>query len=331
MDCAKRWRSAGWHHRLCMALAGLVVLVPALLFSQDASAQSCTFTIPDVDFGNVDLSTGGVFDVSANMTATCTGIPGWSVRLCPHFDVGSGGSAAGGNPRYMTNGGSQLNYNLFRDSYVNVWGSFLWGFSPRPPQPVLTLDGSGNGSTTRLIRGRIYAGQTGLPPGLYTSTFTGSDVTIGYFYSFFNCNIIGAFNGVSAPFTVRANNIASCAVTSTSLDFGTASTLGSNIDAAATVSITCPLSMAYTISLSNGVTGSGPTNRLMELGAQQVSYGIYRDAGRSNPWGSSIGTNTVAATGTGAVQNFTAYGRVPPQTTPSPGTYSDVVVVTVTY
>jgi outer membrane usher protein len=39
----------------------------------------------------------------------------------------------------------------------------------------------------------------------------------------------------------------------------------------------------------------------------------------------------VASTGNGASQPFTVYGRVPPQTTPTPGAYSDTVTVTVTY
>jgi spore coat protein U-like protein len=39
----------------------------------------------------------------------------------------------------------------------------------------------------------------------------------------------------------------------------------------------------------------------------------------------------VSATGNGADQTFTIYGRVPAQTTPAPGTYTDTVTVTVTY
>ncbi|EEF26199.1 conserved hypothetical protein [Ricinus communis] len=41
--------------------------------------------------------------------------------------------------------------------------------------------------------------------------------------------------------------------------------------------------------------------------------------------------STVAGTGTGNAQLLTIYGRVPPQTTPSSGTYTDTVVVTLTY
>ncbi|MCE3520182.1 spore coat protein U domain-containing protein, partial [Escherichia coli] len=35
--------------------------------------------------------------------------------------------------------------------------------------------------------------------------------------------------------------------------------------------------------------------------------------------------------GSGAAQPYTVYGRVPVQTTPAPGTYTDTITVTVTY
>ncbi|RUY19730.1 spore coat U domain-containing protein, partial [Mesorhizobium sp. M7A.F.Ca.US.001.04.2.1] len=57
----------------------------------------------------------------------------------------------------------------------------------------------------------------------------------------------------------------------------------------------------------------------------------YRDTGRTQPWGITVGTDTVAGTGNGNVQNLTVYGRVPPQTTPAAGVYTDTVAITVTY
>lgn len=77
---------------------------------------------------------------------------------------------------------------------------------------------------------------------------------------------------------------------------------------------------------------TSPTNRRMTLGGAAVVYGLYKDAGRSQPWGDGATPgSTVAGTGTGAAKGYTVYGRVPPQTAPTPGTYSDTVVVTVTY
>jgi len=69
----------------------------------------------------------------------------------------------------------------------------------------------------------------------------------------------------------------------------------------------------------------------MSKGSEVVTYGIYRDSGRSQPWGSTQGTNTASGTGSGTGRNFTAYGRVPVQTSPSAGNYADTVVTTITY
>jgi spore coat protein U-like protein len=69
----------------------------------------------------------------------------------------------------------------------------------------------------------------------------------------------------------------------------------------------------------------------MSQASQNITYGLYRDSARAQPWGDSAGTNTAAGTGSGLAQTVTVYGRVPAQTTPSPGTYSDTVVVTISY
>lgn len=68
----------------------------------------------------------------------------------------------------------------------------------------------------------------------------------------------------------------------------------------------------------------------MALGSQAVTYGLYKDAARSQPWGSA-GTQLVTGSGAGAAQNLPVYGRVLPQSTPPAGSYTDTVVVTVTY
>jgi spore coat protein U-like protein len=58
---------------------------------------------------------------------------------------------------------------------------------------------------------------------------------------------------------------------------------------------------------------------------------LYSDSGRTTNWGNTVGTDTVSGTGTGSAQSLTAYGRIPSQPTPAPATYSDTIVVTLTY
>jgi spore coat protein U-like protein len=66
----------------------------------------------------------------------------------------------------------------------------------------------------------------------------------------------------------------------------------------------------------------------MTFSTSNVTYGLYKDAARSLPWGSTAGVNTASGTGTGLTQTLTVYGRVPPQTTPNAGAYTDTIVAT---
>ena len=88
----------------------------------------------------------------------------------------------------------------------------------------------------------------------------------------------------------------------------------------------------YNIGLSAGTaTGATVTTRQMTNGAATVSYALYSNAGMTTNWGNTVGTDTVGGTGSGNNQSYTVYGQVPAQTTPAPATYTDTIVVTVTY
>jgi spore coat protein U domain-containing protein, fimbrial subunit CupE1/2/3/6 len=116
------------------------------------------------------------------------------------------------------------------------------------------------------------------------------------------------------------------------VNFGSSGPIQSNVDAAGTVTVQCTSSTPYAVALNGGNAGaSDPTKRKMTRGAETITYGLYQNSARSQPWGSTTGTNTVGGTGAGSNQSLTVYGRVASQTTPSPGTYTDSVVVTVTY
>ena len=137
----------------------------------------------------------------------------------------------------------------------------------------------------------------------------------------------------TSNFTVRIVINAQClAATNTTLDFGTQGVLSANVDQTSTIQVQCTNTTPYNIGLNAGTgTGATVTNRLMTSGATTISYAMYSNAGRTTNWGNTVGTDTVAGTGNGAAQSYTVYGRVPPQTTPAPGTYTDTITVTVTY
>ncbi|ABS17460.1 Csu type fimbrial protein [Brucella anthropi] len=122
-------------------------------------------------------------------------------------------------------------------------------------------------------------------------------------------------------------------VTATDLDFGTKGVIDVNVDQTSTISVQCTNGTPYTVGLSAG-GGAGATVAMRKMtgaASATINYTIYRDAARTQVWGVTAGTDVVSGTGNGNAQSITAYGRVPAQTTPAPGVYSDVVSVTVTY
>lgn len=318
-----------------MQLRYLIPLALALL-CQSARAQSCTFANTGLDWGNINLGSGSAFDLTGTFSANCTGIAGRTVRICPDFNAGSGGVNASGSERYMLNGVNQLRYNIYKNAArSNVWGSRTWGKAPTPPTINVVLSGAGTGSGSRTMYGRVLSGQTALPAGSYSSVFSGTNTQIAYAYSTVgNCNAIGLTNVTNVPFTAQATYGGACSVSATNLDFGSRGILDTAVTASNTIGVTCTTGAGYTISLSGGDTGAtDPTQRMMSdvADTEFITYGIYRDLARTLPWGSTIGSNTAAGTGTGSAQTYTAYGHVPAQATPSAQIYTDTIVVTVTY
>jgi len=315
---------------VCLAVAICVAVAAG-----PARAQSCSFSISALNFGTIDLTANTPFTSTATLSASCTGTGNATVRACPNIDVGSGGSTSG-SPRFLLNGAAQLNFNLYQDgAYTSVWGSDLWAFAGSYPSPTIdvTLNGSGSGSASQTIYGQIWAGQQTLAAGTYASAFSGTQASVAYAYSTVGtCATIGSSHATSAPFTVTATDASNCSVNAATLNFGAVGVLGSAVNAASSLTVTCTNALPYTIALDGGLSGAtNPTQRVMSQAAQQITYGLYRDSARAQPWGDSVGTNTAAGTGSGLAQTLTVYGRVPAQTTPAPGTYSDTVVVTISY
>ncbi|MDR5785386.1 spore coat U domain-containing protein [Caballeronia sp. LP003] len=139
----------------------------------------------------------------------------------------------------------------------------------------------------------------------------------------------------STTFAVTLTLQNDCQIAANPLNFGNSGVIAANVDQTTTLSVTCSNGAAYNVGLDAGsVAGSTITNRLLAgtgTPAPTVAYQLYRDAARTLVWGQTIGTDTVASTGTGAAQTLTVYGRVAPQATPAAGTYSSSVTATVTF
>lgn len=321
-----------WWLRAAAMLAGLMLAGPAM-------AQSCTFAVSTMNFGTVDTLSGAATTTTATFSYSCTKTgSGGTVLICPHFGSGDGGDDGAGG-RYMTSGANQMAYQLYQDpAYSTVWGSGVWPYPQRPPKITLTLGLSGlltySGSGTMTVYGRVPGSQSTVATGTYGSLLSGGHIKIEYRmdYSGSTCNATVPSSTTARPnFQINASVAANCMVNATDVDFGSKGNLTAVTDSTGNVAVKCTPGTSYSVGLNGGLTGGTPTNRKMTKGgSEQITYGLYRDSARSTAWGTATGT-TAGGTGNGATQNITVYGRVPAQTTPSPGNYSDTVVTTVTY
>jgi spore coat protein U-like protein len=193
--------------------------------------------------------------------------------------------------------GATLNYQLFIDAARTTnWGNTTGN----------ELTGTGNTNVT--VYGQIAAGQF-IAPGTYTDTITSA----------------------TTSFTVTAVVQATCTIVANPLAFGTYS--GLLINATSTLSVTCTKTTTYNVGLSAGIaTGATVTNRSMTgPSSALLGYKLFSNSGLTTNWGNTVGTNTLAGIGNGALQPLSVYGQVPAGQYVRPGSYIDTITATITY
>ena len=312
----------GLHSKLFVSIRTLffLVAVPTSGFS-----QTCTVSMPAIAFGTVDVLPGAAVDVTSTITVVCSGGSAIGQRICISLDAGS---ANDGTSRQLIGpAGARTRFDIYKNpARTQLWGSWVTGYN----NEGLQVDVAQNSTTPVTVYGRFLGAQQTASPGTYSSTFSANPHIR---YGNKSQTPCPAGNRTATTSTsATATVLSSCNVSATSVNFGTTSILASNIDATDTLTVQCSSALPYTVSLSGGNSGaSDPTQRKMAFGAQQVIYGLYRDAARTLPWGSTAGMNTASGNGTGLAQSLTVFGRIAPQVTPLPGIYSDVIVATVAY
>lgn len=135
-------------------------------------------------------------------------------------------------------------------------------------------------------------------------------------------------------FQVTATVLASCDVTASDLAFGNYDPVAAaNLDAETALSVTCTNGTPYNVgmSLGNGAGASMATRRMTKSGGTQtLGYVLYQDSNRSVLFGNT-GTDRLAGTGNGTANTVHLYGRVPMQQAAPAGSYTDTIVVTVSW
>jgi len=148
----------------------LMVLLAAAgtALSTGAWAQSCTIGTNTVAFGVYDPLALPPLDTASGISVSCSRNGGFPFVIY-RIDLNTG-QAGAYIPRAMTNGASQLNYNL----YTNASRSNIWGDGAGGTNSVFGFMFIPNGQTrTRrhTVYGRSFAGQT-VSTGSYLDTIT---------------------------------------------------------------------------------------------------------------------------------------------------------------
>jgi spore coat protein U-like protein len=141
------------------------------------------------------------------------------------------------------------------------------------------------------------------------------------------------------PLLTPASGQAACTVSASGVAFGVYNPSSvSPTDAVGTVTLSCsPMSGPgnYEIGLSIGGGGSY-ARRAMGSGRFTLPYQLYSNAWHGQIWGDGtggssvvIGTDNIPARG--GTSTYRVYGRIPARLRVSPGTYTDLIVVTVTF
>ncbi len=142
--------------RIRRFLAGFAVAAAVTLASAGAKAEVCTVGTSPVAFGLYDPLAAGPLDTTGNVAVTCTSVG--NALVLYRVDLGTGQSGTY-NTRAMTNGVSQLNYNLYTNAARTlVWGNGTGG--TRRIWNIYFLLPIGNTQTdNHTVYGRIFPGQ----------------------------------------------------------------------------------------------------------------------------------------------------------------------------
>jgi spore coat protein U-like protein len=138
----------------------------------------------------------------------------------------------------------------------------------------------------------------------------------------------------TSPLEVSAVVVADCRIVTSDLAFADYDPLLHNateqLDGAAQMTMVCTRGAQASIVIDAGRHSTG-SYRALTGGAQQVSYQLYRDEGRTQVWGSGGSALQFVSNGVARPEQVTVYGRIPPGQEVQSGVYTDVVTATVDF
>ncbi|WP_457300968.1 Csu type fimbrial protein, partial [Phyllobacterium sp. P5_D12] len=239
-----------------------------------------------------------------------------------------------GKVRHMKGpNGTKIGYEFYSDSTrtrVYSVGTRIPN-DVAPPWVFATLLQRVHGDSNFSIFG-VISNKTNVEEGLYTDTVIANFQYVE-FWGLFPPPADCTGPVVSVPLQVRVVVKSFCALDVTQhIDFGSWQDLDQPRDQQGAVTVNCDNSTKYAVKLGWGGQGDVNRTRNMVNGNEKISYNLYRDDKRLQPWGDNATTGFLKdQQGEGKKKVIPIYARVPKQATPPPGTYTDNVVVTLEY
>ena len=303
--------------RSVFALQALALLLTSARMSP---AATCSVSTGGAAFGASTAFTVQQADVVFSVTVSCSGAASEHVPITIAAAQGNGTYAN----RQMKTANWTVSYNLFVDSgRTQVWGDGT-GITQSVSDTIVLVTGAQEDHGYTLY-GRIPV-QGNQSVGAATDSVT---VTLTYQSSTASTSLL-------ASYTVNP----SCTVSAAALSFGDYDPVGaqrtSPLTAAAAVGYRCiqDPSVTPTFTLDQGQNPAGGSSdnaplRRMTDGTHFLSYNLYGSTGCVDLWNNTTG---FTSPGTGDPATLTVYGCIPAgQTSVPPGSYSDTVVITVTF
>ena len=132
-------------------------------------------------------------------------------------------------------------------------------------------------------------------------------------------------------FALTAQQGHACTLNVTGVNFGSYDVFNNSaLDTTGNIDVNCPRGVGYSMALTAG--GGTHTQRVMNSGAHRLNYNLYTAANRAVVWGDATsGTVTVNGTGIGGSVNHAVYGRIPALQNVHAGSYSDIIIVELTF
>ncbi|KQP43745.1 spore coat protein U domain-containing protein [Pseudorhodoferax sp. Leaf274] len=309
-----------------LALAGLAPL----------GAQACTMTETGgllTSVATQRVAGGPTVTTSANFNFSCSGVVLALANGTPTLKGQLQANTTGLTLKNTTNSSLQIPYQIYSNS----------GYSTGYASGALVVDLNGANLVGLLTTGSstnvpLYIATTpgpNIPAGVYTDT-----VQVTWTYANICEGLIGALgacvgfpnNGTTTKSVTISLTVSNdCTITAPPVSFGSAPLLAGFPTVSQNISLQCSRNMVYTVGLSAGSYSSGARRR-MASGTSRLAYDIFK--ADNTVWGSA-GTDRAPgpapATGT-SVQTIPYTARIyQDQANPAPGTYTDNVVVDVSF